>query len=63
MTLKEKVLLGTSIISIGGAAVAGYFCVAYKQAVEFLVEERDESLKRPFIGFVCGKPEKKEEEE
>ena len=36
MTLKEKILLGTSIISIGGAAVAGYFCVAYKQAVQFL---------------------------
>ena len=62
MTIKEKILLGVSVASIGGAAVAGYFCMAYKQAVEFLVEERDESLKRPFIGFVCGKPEEKEEE-
>ena len=62
MTIKEKILLGVSVVSVGGAAVAGYFCVAYKQAVEFLVEERDESLKRPFIGFVCGKPEEKEEE-
>ena len=63
MTLKEKILLGTSIVSVGGAVVAGYFCMAYKQAVQFLVEERDESLKRPFIGFVCAKPEEKEEEE
>ena len=62
MTLKEKILLGTSIVSVGGAVVAGYFCMAYKQAVQFLVEERDESLKRPFIGFVCAKPEEKEEE-
>lgn len=38
MTLKEKILLGTSIISVGGAAIAGYYCAAYKQAVEFLVE-------------------------
>ena len=35
MTLKEKILLGTSIIGVRGAAVAGYFCMAYKQAVEF----------------------------
>ena len=63
MTLKEKILLGVSVVSVGGAAVAGYFCMAYKQAVEFLVEERDELLKRPFIGFVSGKPEEKEEEE
>ena len=61
MTLKEKILLGTSILGVGGAAVAGYYCVAYKQAVEFLVEERDESLKRPFMGFVCAKPEEKGE--
>lgn len=62
MTIKEKILLGTSIIGVGGAAVAGYFCMAYKQTVEILVEERDESFKRPFMGFVCGKPEDKEEE-
>ena len=62
MTIKEKILLGTSIIGVGGAAIAGYFCVAYKQAVDILVEERNESFKRPFIGFVCAKPEKKEEE-
>ena len=62
MTIKEKILLGTSIIGVGGAAVAGYFCMAYKQAVEILVAERDESLKRPFIGFVCDKPEEKEED-
>ena len=62
MTIKEKILLGVSVVSVGGAAVAGYFCMAYKQAVEILVEERDESLKRPFMGFVCGKPEEKEEE-
>ena len=62
MTIKEKILLGTSIIGVGGAAVAGYFCMAYKQAVEILVEERDESLKRPFIGFVCAKPEEKGDE-
>ena len=62
MTIKEKILLGVSVASVGGAAVAGYFCIAYKQAVEFLVEERDESFKRPFMGFVCAKPEEKEEE-
>ena len=62
MTIKEKILLGTSIIGVGGAAVAGYFCMAYKQAVEILVEERDESFKRPFMGFVCGKPEEKGED-
>ena len=62
MTIKEKILLGVSVASIGGAAVAGYFCIAYKQAVEFLVGERDESFKRPFMGFVCAKPEEKEEE-
>ena len=57
MSIREKILLGTSIIGIGGAAVAGYLCLAYKQAVEILIEERDESLKRPFMGFVCGKPD------
>ena len=62
MTIKEKILLGVSVVSVGGAAIAGYYCAAYKQAVEFLVEERDESLKRPFIGFVCAKPEEKEED-
>ena len=61
MTIKEKILLGTSIVGVGAACVSGYFCMAYKQAVQFLVEERDESLKRPFIGFVCGKPEEKED--
>ena len=62
MTIKEKILLGTSIVGVGAACVSGYFCVAYKQAVEILVAERDESFKRPFMGFVCGKPEEKEEE-
>ena len=62
MSIKEKILLGVSVVSVGGAAIAGYYCVAYKQAVDILVEERNESLKRPFIGFVCAKPEKKEEE-
>lgn len=61
MTIKEKILLGTSIIGVGGAAIAGYYCAAYKQAVEILVAERDESFKRPFIGFVCAKPEEKED--
>ena len=37
MTIKEKILLGVSVVSVGGAAVAGYFCVTYKQAVQFLV--------------------------
>lgn len=62
MTIKEKILLGVSVVSVGGAAVAGYFCMAYKQAVEILVEEQNESFKRPFMGFVCAKPEEKEEE-
>ena len=61
MTILEKVLLGTTIIGTGVAGVAGYYCVAYKQAVEILVAERDESFKKPFIGFVCGKPEEKGE--
>ena len=63
MTIKEKIFLGVSVLSVGGAAIAGYYCTAYKQAVEFLVAERDESFKRPFMGFVCAKPEEKEEEE
>ena len=62
MTIKEKILLGVSVVSVGGAAVAGYFCMVYKQAVEILVEEQNESFKRPFMGFVCAKPEEKEEE-
>lgn len=62
MSIKEKILLGVSVVSVGGAAIAGYYCVAYKQAVEILVAERDESFKRPFIGFVCAKPKEKEEE-
>lgn len=62
MTIKEKIFLGASIISVGVAGVAGYYCAAYKQAVEILVAERDESFKRPFMGFVCAKPEEKEEE-
>ena len=61
MTIKEKILLGTSIVGVGAACVSGYFCVAYKQTVDFLVEERNESFKKPFIGFVCAKPEEKED--
>ena len=61
MNIKEKVLLGVSIVSVGGAAIAGYYCAAYKQAVDILVAERDESFKKPFIGFVCAKPEEKED--
>ena len=61
MTIKEKILLGTSIVGVGAACVSGYFCVAYKQAIDFLVEERNESFKKPFIGFVCAKPEEKED--
>ena len=61
MTIKEKILLGTSIVGVGAACVSGYFCVAYKHAVDFLVEERNESFKKPFIGFVCAKPEEKED--
>ena len=59
MNIKEKVLLGVSIVSVGGAAIAGYYCAAYKQAVDILVAERDESFKKPFMGFVCAKPEEK----
>ena len=62
MSIREKFLLGTSIIGVGGAAVAGYLCLAYKQAVELLIEERNESFKRPFMGFVCEKPAENEEE-
>ena len=57
MSIREKILLGTSIVGVGGAVIAGYYCIVFKQAVEILVEERNESLKRPFIGFVCAKPD------
>ena len=57
MSNREKILLGTSIVGIGGAIVAGYYCIIFKQAIELLVEERNESLKRPFMGFVCAKPD------
>lgn len=61
MTTKEKILLGTSVLGVGGSLVAGYFCLAYKQACEILIEERDASYEKPFIGFVCAKPEEKGE--
>ena len=61
MTTKEKILLGTSILGIGGWLITGYFCIAYKQACDILIEERDASYEKPFIGFVCAKPEEKGE--
>ena len=61
MTTKEKILLGTSILGMGGWLVTGYFCIAYKQACDILIEERDASYEKPFMGFVCAKPEEKGE--
>lgn len=61
MTTKEKILLGTSILGMGGWLITGYFCIAYKQACDILIEERDASYKKPFMGFVCAKPEDKGE--
>ena len=61
MTTKEKILLGTSVLGGGGSLGAGYFCLAYKQACEILIEERDASYEKPFMGFVCAKPEEKGE--
>ena len=61
MTNKEKILLGTSILGMGGWLITGYFCIAYKQACDILIEERDASYEKPFIGFVCAKPEEKGE--
>ena len=61
MTNKEKILLGTSILGMGGWLITGYFCIAYKQACDILIEERDASYEKPFIGFVCAKPEDKGE--
>lgn len=61
MTNKEKFLLGTSILGVGGSLVAGYFYLAYKQAYDILIEERDASYEKPFMGFVCAKPEEKGE--
>ena len=61
MTTKEKILLGTSILGMGGWLITGYFCIAYKQACDILIEERDASYEKPFMGFVCAKPEEKGE--
>ena len=61
MTTTEKILLGTSILGIGGWLITGYFCIAYKQACDILIEERDASYEKPFMGFVCAKPEDKGE--
>lgn len=61
MTNKEKILLGTSILGMGGWLITGYFCIAYKQACDILIEERDASYEKPFMGFVCAKPEEKGE--
>ena len=61
MTTKEKILLGTSVLGMGGWLITGYFCIAYKQACDILIEERDASYEKPFMGFVCAKPEDKGE--
>ena len=61
ITTKEKILLVTSILGMGGWLITGYFCIAYKQACDILIEERDASYEKPFMGFVCAKPEEKGE--
>ena len=61
MTTKEKILLGTSILGMGGWLITGYFCIAYKQACDILIEERDAPYEKPSTGLVCAKPEDKGE--
>ena len=61
MTKREKVLLGTSITGFTGFLITGYYMIAYKQAFDILVEEQKASYEKPFMEFVCAKPEEKGE--
>ena len=63
MTKREKVLLGTSITGFTGFLITGYYMITYKQAFDILVEEQKASYEKPFMGFVCAKPEEKGEKE
>ena len=63
MTKREKVLLGTSITGFTGFLITGYYMIAYQQACDILVEEQKASYDKPFMGFVCAKPEEKGEKE
>ena len=53
MTTTEKVLLGISAVSICTSGFCCYMWLAYKEAVDILVAERDNVREMPFIGFVC----------
>ena len=54
MTTTEIVLLGISAVSICTSGFCCYMWLAYKEAVDILVAERDNVREMPFIGFVCG---------
>lgn len=60
MTTREKILLGVSIIGVGTTSVFGYMYLGYKQAVDILIQERNASYEKPFMGFVVEKSESEE---
>ena len=62
MTTTEKVLLGISAVSICTSGFCCYMWLAYKEAVDILVAERDNVREMPFIGFVCGEVVEEEDE-
>ena len=62
MTTTEKVLLGISAVSICASGFCCYMWLAYKEAVDILVAERDNVREMPFIGFVCGEVVEEEED-
>jgi hypothetical protein len=62
MTTTEKVLLGISAVSICTSGFCCYMWLAYKQAVDILVAERDNVREMPFIGVVCGEVVEEEED-
>ena len=62
MTTTEKVLLGISAVSICTSGFCCYMWLAYKEAVDILVAERDNVREMPFIGFVCGEVVEEEED-
>ena len=63
MTTTEKVLLGISAVSICTSGFCCYMWLAYKEAVDILVAERDNVREMPFIGFVCGEVVEEEDYE
>ena len=62
MTTTEKVLLGVSAVSICASGFCCYMWLAYKEADDILVAERDNLREMPFSGFVCGEVVDEEED-